>query len=34
MAFYLYDLASAFHGHWNRGNDKPTYVLLRITTEN
>ena len=21
MAFYLYDLASAFHGHWNRGTD-------------
>lgn len=21
LAFYLYDLASAFHGHWNRGNE-------------
>jgi arginyl-tRNA synthetase len=21
IAFYLYDLASAFHGHWNKGND-------------
>ena len=21
VAFYLYDLASAFHAHWNRGND-------------
>ncbi|HVV93565.1 MAG TPA: arginine--tRNA ligase [Hyphomicrobiales bacterium] len=21
VAFYLHDLASAFHGHWNRGND-------------
>ncbi|EJW12203.1 Arginyl-tRNA synthetase [Rhodovulum sp. PH10] len=23
IAFYLYDLASAFHAHWNRGNDAP-----------
>jgi arginyl-tRNA synthetase len=23
LAFYLHDLASAFHGHWNRGNDTP-----------
>jgi len=23
VAFYLYDLASEFHGHWNRGNDLP-----------
>jgi arginyl-tRNA synthetase len=23
IAFYLYDLASEFHGHWNRGNDLP-----------
>lgn len=22
LAFYLYDLASAFHGHWNRGNEE------------
>ncbi|HEY5817844.1 MAG TPA: arginine--tRNA ligase [Mesorhizobium sp.] len=21
LAFYLYDLASSFHGHWNRGTD-------------
>ena len=21
MAFYLYDLASAFHAQWNRGTD-------------
>jgi arginyl-tRNA synthetase len=21
LAFYLYDLASAFHGHWNRGTE-------------
>ncbi len=23
LAFYLYDLASAFHGHWNKGKDQP-----------
>ena len=23
LAFYLYDLASAFHGQWTRGNDLP-----------
>ena len=23
VAFYLYDLASAFHSHWNRGKDRP-----------
>jgi arginyl-tRNA synthetase len=23
LAFYLYDLASDFHGHWNRGKDMP-----------
>lgn len=23
IAFYLYDLASAFHAHWNRGKDQP-----------
>jgi arginyl-tRNA synthetase len=23
IAFYLYDLASAFHGQWSRGNDSP-----------
>ncbi len=23
VAFYLYDLASAFHGHWNRGKELP-----------
>ena len=23
VAFYLYDLASALHGHWNRGKDLP-----------
>ena len=23
IAFYLYDLASAFHAHWNRGKESP-----------
>jgi len=23
LAFYLYDLAAAFHGQWSRGNDSP-----------
>ncbi len=23
IAFYLYDLASAFHGHWNKGKEQP-----------
>ncbi len=23
IAFYLYELASAFHGHWNRGKESP-----------
>ena len=23
IAFYLYDLASFFHGHWNKGKDFP-----------
>ena len=23
IAFYLYDLAAAFHAYWNLGNDKP-----------
>jgi arginyl-tRNA synthetase len=23
LAFYLYDLASSFHGHWNKGKDAP-----------
>nr|WP_316653915.1 arginine--tRNA ligase [uncultured Gellertiella sp.] len=23
LAFYLYDLASAFHAHWNKGKDQP-----------
>jgi arginyl-tRNA synthetase len=23
VAFYLYDLAQSFHGHWARGNESP-----------
>ena len=23
IAFYLYDLAAAFHSHWNRGREEP-----------
>jgi arginyl-tRNA synthetase len=23
VAFFLYDLAAAFHAHWNLGNDNP-----------
>lgn len=31
LAFYLYDLASAVHGQWNRGNDSPH---LRFISDN
>jgi arginyl-tRNA synthetase len=30
IAFYLYDLAAAFHAHWNRGKDEPS---LRFVVE-
>jgi arginyl-tRNA synthetase len=29
IAFYLYDLASAFHALWSRGNDEPAMRFLR-----
>src|SRR5690606_27226597 len=29
LAFYLYDLASAFHSHWTRGNDSPQLRVIR-----
>ena len=29
VAFYLYELASALHGHWNRGNDDPSLRFLQ-----
>ena len=28
VAFYLYDLAAAFHALWNRGNDDPARRFL------
>jgi arginyl-tRNA synthetase len=28
IAFYLHDLASAFHGYWNMGNDDPAKRIL------
>jgi len=28
VAFYLYDLAGAFHALWNRGNDAPDRRFL------
>ena len=28
IAFYLYDLAAAFHALWNRGNDDPDRRFL------
>ena len=29
VAFYLYELASDFHGFWNRGNDDPSIRFLQ-----
>jgi len=29
VAFYLYDLASGFHAHWNRGKDLPQLRYIR-----
>jgi len=29
LAFYLYDLASLFHGHWNKGNDDPNLRFVK-----
>jgi arginyl-tRNA synthetase len=28
IAFYLYDLAAAFHAHWNRGRDEPAVRFI------
>jgi arginyl-tRNA synthetase len=33
VAFYLYDLASAFHALWNRGNDEPGLRFLQDDPE-
>jgi arginyl-tRNA synthetase len=30
MAFYLYDLASAFHAHWNRGTDNVDLRFVKV----
>ncbi|WP_208541244.1 MULTISPECIES: arginine--tRNA ligase [Bartonella] len=30
LAFYLYDLASNFHGHWNKGNDNPDLRFTKL----
>jgi arginyl-tRNA synthetase len=30
IAFYLYDLAAAFHAYWNSGNDKPERRILVV----
>jgi arginyl-tRNA synthetase len=29
IAFYLYDLASAFHAHWSKGKDLPQLRFIR-----
>ena len=30
IAFYLYDLASAFHAQWNRGTDNPDLRFVKV----
>jgi arginyl-tRNA synthetase len=30
MAFYLYDLASSFHGHWNRGTENVDLRFVKV----
>ena len=30
LAFYLYDLASAFHGHWNRGTENNDLRFVKV----
>ncbi|WP_099867794.1 arginine--tRNA ligase [Pararhizobium haloflavum] len=30
VAFYLYDLASAFHSHWNKGKDQPDLRFINV----
>ena len=30
LAFYLYDLASAFHGHWNRGSENTGLRFVKV----
>ena len=31
IAFYLYELASSFHGHWARGNETPQLRYIQAT---
>lgn len=30
LAFYLYDLASSFHGHWNRGTENSDLRFVKV----
>ncbi|AZO12485.1 arginine--tRNA ligase [Mesorhizobium sp. M3A.F.Ca.ET.174.01.1.1] len=30
LAFYLHDLASSFHAHWNRGTDNPDLRFVKV----
>ncbi len=34
IAFYLHDLASMFHSHWNRGNDQPQLRFVNEDSSN
>lgn len=34
LAFYLYDLASAFHSQWNRGSDNPDLRFIKVNDTN
>jgi arginyl-tRNA synthetase len=31
IAFYLHDLASEFHAHWNRGKELPQLRFIQVT---
>ena len=31
LAFYLYDLASTLHAHWNRGTENPDLRFVKVT---
>jgi arginyl-tRNA synthetase len=34
LAFYLYDLASSFHAHWNKGKDNPDLRFVKDNDRN
>ncbi|MCP5002124.1 MAG: arginine--tRNA ligase [Hyphomicrobiales bacterium] len=34
IAFYLYDVASAFHVHWNKGKDNPELRFINVKKPN